>query len=332
MLFVLARAVRGTVILWLVSVITFLLFFLVPKALGSNPAVLFAGRSPDAGDVAAVAEKLGLDKPLPTQYWDFVRGIVAGRHFDAGPDVTWCPPPCLGYSFKSDRPVWEEVADALPVTCSLAGGAAVVFLAVGIGLGVVSALKAGSLLDRFATGAALVGASLPVYFTGLVLLLLVSYEWGLIENVHYVGFTANPLAWAANLAPAWAALAFLYAALYTRLTRASLLETLGEDYVRTARAKGLPESRVVVRHALRAGLTPIVTIFGLDLGALLGGTVLTEQAFSLHGLGKMSVDAIDTQDLPVVMGVTMFAAFFVVTANIVVDVVYTVVDPRVRPT
>ncbi len=328
--FVVRRVVRGAVILWLVTIITFLLFFLVPKVLGSNPAVLFAGRSPDAGNIAAVTAKLGLDKPLATQYWDFFRGIFAGRHFDAGPDTTWCPPPCLGYSFE-DQPVWGQVADALPVTLSLAAGAAVLFLGFGVGIGVLSALKAGSLLDRLAMAMALAGVSLPVYFTGLVLLLLLSYKWGIIDNVHYVDFTDNPLAWAWNLAPAWTALAFLYAALYARLTRASLLETLEEDYVRTARAKGLPEREVVGKHALRAGLTPIVTVFGLDLGALLGGAALTEQTFGFRGLGKLSIDAIGTQDLPVIMGVTMFAAFFVVAANIVVDVLYTVIDPRVRP-
>jgi peptide/nickel transport system permease protein len=329
--FVIRRALGGIVILWLVSIITFLLFFLVPKALGSNPAVLFAGRSPDPSTVVAVTRKLGLDKPLVSQYWDFLRGIFVGRHFNAGTDQTWCPPPCLGYSFKNDQPVWQDVTGALPITLSLALGAGLIFLVSGVAIGVVSALRKGSLIDRIAMTAALAGVSLPVYFTSLILLLLVSYKWKIIENVHYVNFTDNPFQWAWNLLLPWLALAFLYAALYARLTRAGMLETMSEDYVRTARAKGLPEHTVVGRHALRAALTPVVTIFGLDLGALLGGAVLTESTFGFRGLGKISIDAIRNQDLPVILGVTMFAAFFIVAMNIVVDVLYAVVDPRVRP-
>jgi peptide/nickel transport system permease protein len=197
---------------------------------------------------------------------------------------------------------------------------------------VASALRKGSLVDRASMTAALAGVSLPVYFTGLILLLLLSYKWRIIENVHYVGLLENPFQWAWNLIPAWIALAFLYSAMYARLTRASMLEVLGEDYIRTARAKGLPERTVVGRHALRAALTPVVTIFGLDLGSLLGGAVLTESTFGFRGLGKISIDAIHNQDLPVILGVTLFAAFFVVFANIVVDLLYAVVDPRVRPT
>ena len=179
-------------------------------------------------------------------------------------------------------------------------------------------------------GVALAGVSLPIYFTGLVLLSLISYKWQLLPNVHYVGITQNPISWARNLLLPWISLAFLYAALYARLTRAGMLETLGEDYIRTARAKGLSEQRVIGRHALRAALTPIVTIFGLDLGQLLGGAILTEYTFGFVGIGKLSVDAIFRQDLPVILGVTLFAAFFIVMANLVVDVLYAFVDPRVR--
>jgi peptide/nickel transport system permease protein len=179
-------------------------------------------------------------------------------------------------------------------------------------------------------GIALAGVSLPIYFTGLVLLTLFSYKWNILPNVHYVGFLSNPISWARNLLLPWISLAFLYAALYARLTRAGMLETLGEDYIRTARAKGLSERRVIGRHALRAALTPVVTIFGLDLGQLLGGAILTEYTFGLIGIGHLSVDAIFRQDLPVILGVTLFAAFFIVIANLIVDVLYAFVDPRVR--
>jgi peptide/nickel transport system permease protein len=172
--------------------------------------------------------------------------------------------------------------------------------------------------------------SLPIFFTGLIALELFSYKWPIFPNVTYVSLTSNPLLWARNLVLPWVTLAFLYAALYARLTRAGMLETMGEDYIRTARAKGLPERTVVVRHGMRAALTPIITIFGLDLGALLGGAVLTETTFSLHGLGQFTILAIQTQDLPEILGVTMLAAFFIVIANLIVDILYAVVDPRVR--
>jgi peptide/nickel transport system permease protein len=179
-------------------------------------------------------------------------------------------------------------------------------------------------------GIALAGVSLPIFFTGLISLELFSYKWPIFPNVTYVSFLTNPFLWARNLVLPWICLAFLYAALYARLTRAGMLETMNEDYIRTARAKGLPERTVIFKHGLRAALTPIVTIFGMDLGLLLGGAIITEYTFSLHGLGLFTILAIDNQDLPEILGVTMLAAFFIVIANLVVDVLYAVVDPRVR--
>ena len=177
---------------------------------------------------------------------------------------------------------------------------------------------------------ALAGVSLPIFFTGLISLELFSYKWPIFPNVQFVPFTQNPALWARNLILPWVTLAFLYAALYARLTRAGMLETMGEDYIRTARAKGLPERTVIFKHGLRAALTPIVTIFGMDIGLLLGGALLTEYTFSLHGLGLFTIEAIQNQDFPEIMGVVMLAAFFVVIANLVVDIVYAVLDPRVR--
>jgi peptide/nickel transport system permease protein len=179
-------------------------------------------------------------------------------------------------------------------------------------------------------GVALAGVSLPIFFTGLIALELFSYKWPIFPNVQFVPLTQNPLLWARNLVLPWITLAFLYAALYARLTRAGMLETMSEDYIRTARAKGLKERTVIVKHGLRAALTPILTIFGMDLGLLLGGAVLTEVTFSLHGLGLFTIEAIGNADLPEIMGVVMLAAFFIVFANLIVDILYAVVDPRVR--
>jgi peptide/nickel transport system permease protein len=218
----------------------------------------------------------------------------------------------------------------IPVTLSLAIGAAVIWLVFGIAIGVLSALKRGSIFDRFSMSVALAGVSLPIFFTGLLSLELFSYKWSIFPNVQYVSITSNPLLWARNLVLPWVTLAFLYAALYARLTRAGMLETMSEDYIRTARAKGLPERTVIFKHGLRAALTPIITIFGMDLGLLLGGAVLTEFTFSLHGLGLFTIEAIQNEDFPEIMGVVMLAAFFVVIANLVVDILYAVVDPRVR--
>ena len=274
--------------------------------------------------------KLGLNEPLPCSTGGSCPGIVAGAHYNAGPSVTYCPPPCFGYSFRSQQPVWPQMVAALPVTLSLAIGAAILWLIGGVSMGVLSALRRGTLFDRFSMGVALAGVSLPIFFTGLISLELFSYKWPIFPNVQYVPITTNPALWARNLVLPWVTLAFLYAALYARLTRAGMLETMGEDFIRTARAKGLRERNVVVRHGLRAALTPILTIFGMDLGLLLGGAILTETTFSLPGLGQFTLLAIQNQDFPEIMGVVLLAAFFIVIANMVVDILYAVIDPRVR--
>jgi len=334
MLFFITRRLILTVfLLLLVSMITFAIFFLVPRLAGQNAyelAAQYVGRNPTPGAIKAVEIKLGLNDPLYLQYGRYIKGIVAGIHYNNGPDVSYCPFPCFGYSFRNDQPVWPQLISDAPVTLSIAIGAAVLWLIGGVAIGVLSALRRGSFFDRLSMGIALAGVSLPVFFTGLVSLELFSYKWAIFPNVHYVGITTNPLLWARNLVLPWLTLAFLYAALYARLTRAGMLETMGEDYIRTARAKGLPERRVVLKHGLRAALTPIVTIFGLDLGLLLGGAILTETTFSMPGLGQFTILAIQNQDLPEIMGVVMIASFFIVIANMIVDIMYAVVDPRVR--
>jgi peptide/nickel transport system permease protein len=331
--FIVRRLIVTVLLLLLVSLMTFAIFFLIPRLAGQTTYELaqqYVGRNPTPAAVHAIERKLGFDQSLLVQYGRFVKGIVMGAHYDAGPDKSYCPPPCFGYSFRNQQPVWPMLVSNIPVTASLAIGAAVFWLVAGIAIGVVSALKRGTVFDRATMGVALAGVSLPIFFTGLIALQLFSYKWPVFPDLQYVPFTENPLAWARNLVLPWTTLAFLYAALYARLTRAGMLETMEEDYIRTARAKGLPERTVIFKHGLRATLTPIVTIFGMDLGLLLGGAVLTEFTFSLHGLGLFTVLAIQNNDLPEILGVVMLTAFFVVIANLIVDILYAAIDPRVR--
>ena len=331
--FIIRRLITTIFLLIVVSIITFGIFFLIPRLAGQNTyqlATEYVGRNPTRQAVLQVEAQLGLDHPLYVQYGNFLKGIVVGAHYNSGTTTSYCPPPCFGYSFRSQQPVWPQMMAALPVTISLAAGAALLWLTTGVAIGVVSALKRGTLFDRFSMAIALAGVSLPIFFTGLISLELFSYKWSVFPNVQFVPITNNPLLWARNLVLPWITLAFLYAALYARLTRASMLETMSEDYIRTARAKGLPERTVIARHGLRPALTPLLTIFGMDLGLLLGGAILTESTFSLPGLGQFTVLAIQNQDFPEIMGVVMLAAFFIVIANLVVDILYAVVDPRVR--
>jgi peptide/nickel transport system permease protein len=331
--FIIRRLILTVFLLLLVSAITFAIFFLVPRLAGQTAyqlAAQYVGRNPIPSEIKAVEVKLGLNAPLYLQYGRFVKGIIFGVHYNNGPDVSYCPFPCFGYSFRNQQPVWPQLISDAPVTLSLAIGGAILWLIGGVSIGVLSALRRGSFFDRLSMGIALAGVSLPVFFTGLISLELFSYKWPIFPNVHYVGITTNPLLFARNMVLPWVTLAFLYAALYARLTRAGMLETMGEDYIRTARAKGLPERKVIIKHGMRAALTPIVTIFGLDLGLLLGGAVLTEVTFSFPGLGQFTILAIQNQDLPEIQGVVMIAAFFIVVANMIVDILYAVVDPRVR--
>ncbi|MFC0041084.1 ABC transporter permease subunit [Actinomadura rayongensis] len=332
--YIIRRLIGAVLMLLLVSLVTFGIFFWIPKLAGQTTdqlAAAYVGKAPTAQAIQDTKERLGLDKPVIVQYGTYLKGIVAGQDFKAGPVVDHCPAPCLGYSFRTSQPVLPQLMDRAPATLSLAIGASIIWLAAGISIGVLSALRRGSIWDRTAMVIALGGVSLPIYFTGLVSLAIFSYSLGIFPGGgSYVPFTQDPGTWFQSLVLPWVTLAFLYAAMYARLTRAGMLETLGEDYIRTARAKGLPERTVITKHALRSTLTPILTIFGLDLGLMLGGAVLTENTFSIPGLGQLAISSIGTGDLPVVLGVTLLAAFFIVMINLVVDLLYAAIDPRVR--
>jgi peptide/nickel transport system permease protein len=332
--YVIRRLLAAVVLLFVISAATFAIFYLIPRLAGSSPETLatrYVGRAATPETVNLIAHRLGFYDPVWLQYGRWIKGVLVGADYDYGAGVEHCPAPCFGYSFITRQPVWPDLLERLPVTLSLALGAAVLWLFFGLTTGVISALRRGSMLDRAAMGVSLAGVSLPIFFTGMIALTIFSYrlQWTAPGGT-YTPFTENPAAWFYALLLPWLVLALQFSAQYARLTRAGMLETMGEDYIRTARAKGLRERDVTVKHGLRAALTPILTIFGLDFGLLLGGAVITESVFSLPGLGKYAVDAITTNDLPKVLGVTLMAAFFVVVANLVVDLLYAVVDPRVR--
>ncbi|MDQ6874993.1 MAG: ABC transporter permease [Actinomycetota bacterium] len=326
--YIIRRLLGVFVLMIVISIVTFLVFFAVP----ASPAVLACGKTCTPVRIAEIKHKLGLDRPMYVQYANYAKGIVAGRWYPekGQPGAIHCPAPCFGYSFKNEQPVWNTLLDRAPATFSIAIGAAILWLVIGLLVGIVSALRRGSLYDRAAMTVALAGVSFPSFLSGLLLLIFLGLKLQLFPSGGYINLKDNPLQWFQHLILPWITLAFLYAALYARLTRANMLETMNEDYIRTARAKGLSERAVVGKHGLRAALTPIITIFGLDLGALLGGAVITERVFGIQGLGQLTLNAIGNTDLPVILGVTLFAAFFIVFANLVVDVVYAYVDPKVR--
>jgi peptide/nickel transport system permease protein len=314
--FLIRRIIGGIIVLWLVASLTFFLFFSRPVI---TVARELAGRTATPAILAEVERHLGLNQPLRVQYWHF---LVNTAHFN------------LGQSFFTGESVNTLLSQDLPITASVVVGGVVLWLIVGLGVGILSATRPRSLFDRASTVGVLAGLSMPVFVLGELLILLVFLplnEHGVTWiSTGYAGLSTGIVPWLGHMILPWITLATVQAAIYTRLSRGSLLDTLGEDYIRTARAKGLTERRVVYRHGVRAALTPVVSQLGVDIGALLGGVVVVEQVFSLPGLGAQSITAIDNGDLPVIIGFVLVAAAFVVVANIVVDGVYALLDPRVR--
>ncbi|MER6348598.1 ABC transporter permease [Streptomyces sp. NPDC001595] len=327
--YLIRRLFAAAVMLVVIVMVVFSIFFLIPKWAGVDVALSFVGKQADPAAVEAVRTKLGLGEPIYVQVWEFFKGIFTGRTYAAGGDVTHCSAPCFGYSFRTEQAVWPVLTDRLPVTLGLALGAAVLWLLLGVSAGVLSALKRGSLWDRGAMIVALSGVSLPIYFTAMLALAIFDYGLGWLQG-EFVPLSDSFGGWFQSMLLPWVTLAFLYAAMYARITRATMLEIMGEDYIRTARAKGLTEKVVIGKHAMRSTMTPILTMLGMDLGALIGGAILTETAFSLPGLGQAVLNGIKTQDLPVILGVTLITSVAVLIANLVVDVLYAVIDPRVR--
>jgi peptide/nickel transport system permease protein len=315
--YIVRRLLWSALLLLIISFLVYLIFYLLPSA---DPALLRAGRNPDPNLVAELNKQLGLDKPFYVQYWLYIKGLVL--HFD------------LGYSYQNNVSVKSEIFSRLPATMSLALGGAVVWLIVGIPIGILSAVKRGTFADRLAMGAALVAISAPVYWLGLVTIYLFSKDIGKIPifdaTGNYANLWDNPSQWFSSLLLPWLVLATAFAAIYARFMRSNLVEVLDEDYIRTARAKGLRERRVIFRHGVRSAVTPIITIFGLDLGILFGGAILTETVFNIPGIGRLAFASIQNSDLPMVQGTVLVGAMAIILFNLIVDVVYAFVDPRVR--
>ena len=314
--YILRRLAWATVLIVAVTAVTFAIFFLLP---GSDPALARAGKSPTPELLAAIREQFGLDGPWYEQYWHFLRELA---QLD------------FGRSYVSNADVDELILDRLPATLSLVLGAAVIWVLVGVAVGVASAARPRSLLDRLSMGAALLAISASVYWLGLVALYLFSEDLGRLPLLPgadaYRPLSEDPVAWLGSLVLPWAVLAASFAGIYARVLRGNLREVLAEDYIRTARAKGLSERRVVLRHGLRSAIAPIVTLAGVDVGILLGGAILTKSVFNIPGIGRLAFTAIERSDLPTIQGCVVFGAIFIVLCNLLVDIAYAFLDPRVR--
>ncbi|WP_328649300.1 ABC transporter permease [Amycolatopsis sp. NBC_00348] len=324
--FVATRFAGMLLVLFVVAFVTFVVFYVLP----ADPARMACGRPCSPESLAMAREFMGYNSPWYQQFFDFLGGIFGGRTFGTGVSAIHCTAPCFGYDFQNSVDVLSEIGGRIGVSFSVALGAAVIWIVLGVGLGVLSALRRGSAVDRITMAAAMAGVSMPAYLAGMIGITIFAFALDVVPKNGYVPLTEDPAQWAWHLVLPWLVLAFLHAAIYARLTRGQMLETLGEDYIRTARAKGLTERKVVGRHALRNVLLPVVTVFGVDLGALLAGTVITERIFGMAGVGRLLVDAIAALNLPVLLGVTLFSALLVTFLNFLVDLCYGALDPRAR--
>jgi peptide/nickel transport system permease protein len=318
LLYIARRLVWTLVVILAVVALTFAVFFLLPNG---NPALRFCGKSPTPECIQQTDARLHLNKPWYVEFGYFVKTLVSGD------DNGW---PGLGYSYGNFVSVKSEIAQRAPRTLWLVFGAAVIWLTVGVAIGVLSAVRRRTWVDRSAMGIALFGISAPVFWLGLMAIYLIWKELGLTDGTGYVPISDGIGPFLGHMILPWLVLATLYIAIYARLTRNNLLETLGEDYIRTARAKGLSERRVILKHGLRASLTPIVTIFGLDVALLIGGAIITESVFNIQGLGWLAFNSATTQDLPTLLGVVIVTATAVAVFNLIVDIIYAFLDPRVR--
>lgn len=334
--FLIKRSASAVLVLTLIAVVLFLIFFMLP----ANPAQLACGKPCTPERLARVSAFMGTDAPWYEQLGNYIRGIFFGREFGtnsassgissagaAGAAII-CSSPCLGWSFTLNEPVTDLIMSRFAVTASLAIGAALLWVIIGVVTGVISASKEGSLFDRAFRALSSVGISSPAYLIGMLAILAFAVYLPIFPTGGYVNFSDDPLGWLQHLLLPWIVLAILNAAYYTRLTRAHMLDELQQDYMRTALAKGMPRAKVITRHALPNVMLPVLTMFGLDLGGLLGGAVITERVFSMQGLGSLLLDSVKNLDLQVLVGVTLFAAALVIVANLIVDICYRFVDPR----
>jgi peptide/nickel transport system permease protein len=328
--YVTRRLLYTIFLLAIVSLTIFFIFDLIPV----DPARLVCSKQCTPSLVEANRHRLGLDVSVFEQWWRFMVGLFAGRTFGEEGIAITCAAPALGYSFSRHECVTTIVSQAFPYTLSLALGAFVLWLSVGISLGVLSARKKGKFADRAASVFVLVGTSLPTFITGILVVLFIVLQFNLVSPLELGNWhnpVTEPLGWLQTFFFPCATLALAYAATYTRFTRSNVIETSSEDFIRTARAKGLSEKVILRKHTLRAALAPIVTIAGLDFAGLLGGAIITEGIFGLNGLGKLSIKAVtQTYDLPIIVATTLIASAFVLLMNLIVDIAYAFIDPRVR--
>jgi len=316
--YIIRRLLYVILVVFAVTLVAFTIFFVLPS---TDPAVAFAGRNPTPELIAEVEEQLGLDKPVPVQYGLYIKRLVLGDQYG------W---PGLGLSYNTRSPVREEIIKRTAVTLQIAIGGAILWLLIGIPIGVLSALKRRTAADRISMGFALIGVSTPVFLLGLISLYVFWEKLDLLPGTGYVPFAESPTQWFLHMILPWSVLALLFAAIYARVVRGNMIDTMGEDYIRTARAKGVSEHRVVTRHGLRAGITPIITLLGIDLAILVGNTVVTETVFNMPGLGNYILISTDSGDLPGVLAVVVLASFAVALLSLVSDIIYAYLDPRVR--
>ncbi len=312
--FVVRRLISMVLVLFAISVLSFSIFNVIP---GGDPAVRMAGRNATDEQIAAIRKEWGFDKPVHVQYARTMQKVFTG-------DLI---------SYSSRLNVIDEIKKDIPRTFALAIGAAIVWMLFAVALGLFTAMRAGRFSDRFMTVLALVGISMPVFWVAALMNYYLGFKAGLFPNGGYVPLSESPWQWFYHLVMPWTALSLLFIGVYSRILRSNILDTINDDYVRTARAKGLSERRVLVKHVLRNSLIPIVTLWGLDFGAVLGGgAILTESVFDLQGVGQYAAEAISELDQPPVLAITIFGAFFIVLLNTVVDIIYAALDPRIRLT
>jgi peptide/nickel transport system permease protein len=324
--YLIRRLLSAVAILAVVSVITYFLFFALP----GDPARIDCGKVCPPARLAEIRHTLGLDQPIIVQYWDFMKGLFVGRDFPQAGQKVHCGVPCFGYSTVTHQPVWHTLLQRFPATISLALGAATLYLIVGVGFGALSALRAQSWLDRLGIGFTVLGSSLQIFVVGPILRHFLVEKWHVLPTPQYVPITQSPVEWFKGLLLPWFVLALVSMAFYARLTRAQMLETMGEDFIRAGRARGISSRLLHFKHTGRATLSPIVSVFGLDLAGLLSGAVITETVFNIQGLGRLSLTSVQQDDLSTIMAITLIGAVLILIANVIVDIVYSVIDPRVR--
>ncbi|WP_121251014.1 ABC transporter permease [Nocardioides ferulae] len=328
--YIVKRLLAGFLVVTLISMMVYALFWYGPRSPAQELCRRESNNRCTPEKLERYEEALGYNNSVTSEYGKWAKGLVAGRDITVGASVIHCEAPCLGLSYRTRQPVFEEMKTRLPATISLAVGAASITLTIGVTVGVLAARRRGTFADKALVSTTLFMSSIPYYLFALLSMLYLTIVYDVFPQTGYTPLTDNPGAWFTGLLLPWLALGFYNSTSYTRFSRGAMVESLSEDYIRTARAKGLTSRVVVMRHALRAALVPVVTIFGIDFAFLLAGTIFTEKIFDIQGIGRWGLDATLIKDLPVVQATVLFGSIIIVVANIIVDIIYSILDPRVR--